>query len=37
MNLYQNKEALFMLTASEQMEVIDSPKLLLYLHGVLHR
>lgn len=35
MNLYQNKGTLFMLTASEQMEVIDSPKLLLYLHGVL--
>lgn len=37
MNKCQNKETLFMLTASEQMEVIELPKLLLHLNRVLLR
>lgn len=37
MNLYQNNETPSMLTGLEQIEVIDSPKLLLYFHNALHR
>lgn len=35
--IYTRITTLSMLIASEQMEVIDSPKLLLYFHTVLHQ